>query len=189
MAVIDHESKSIQATICYVGCPGSGKLANLEFIDREANAEQSRMIVGQWQDHGRSMSHTTVRLTTEHGYNVELSLHGLHQTVEEHPALAGADAIVVVIDSSQSALEKNQAALATLRPLLSRGPVVVQFNKRDAEQVLTVDELTRTLALEGTPAVEACAKQGVGVFETLQLATKLALGTEQPTAPALAPDR
>jgi hypothetical protein len=48
-------------------------------------------------------------------------------------------------------------------------PVVVQYNKRDLEGVLEVAELARLLGIpRDVPAIEASAKFGRGVFDTLK---------------------
>jgi hypothetical protein len=172
LAQIDHENKSAHATICYVGCSGSGKLANLSHIDQAANPGGSRLVVGQWVDHARTMSHTTVHLETEHGYHVELSLHGLHQMPDEHPALVEADAIVVVVDCRASMLQKNAEAITWLRPFLERTRVVVQYNRRDDPTALDVEELAKKLDLAAFPSSDAVAREGSGVLETLKLAVR-----------------
>ncbi|MCC7385110.1 MAG: hypothetical protein IT384_24905 [Deltaproteobacteria bacterium] len=175
MAAVDHEAKRVYASLCYVGCSGSGKLANLRFIDARANPEQSRLSVDHWPEQGRIASHTSLVLENIHGYEVDLALHAIHTVPDEHPLMVEADVIVVVVDSTRERLEDNARAVASLRALLEKRPFVVQLNKREAPEAVSVAELTQHLGLDGAPIVEASARDGQGVMETLQLAAQLAL--------------
>ncbi len=52
---------------------------------------------------------------------------------------------------------------------------MVQYNKRDLPNVVSVEELRRELNPTGVPEFEACATTGEGVFETLKAIAKLIL--------------
>jgi len=54
-------------------------------------------------------------------------------------------------------------------------PYVLQLNKRDLPNALSVPELTKQLRKKGEPVLEAVAIQGTGVFETLKEVAKLVL--------------
>jgi pyruvate/2-oxoglutarate dehydrogenase complex dihydrolipoamide acyltransferase (E2) component len=54
-------------------------------------------------------------------------------------------------------------------------PLVLQYNKRDLADILSVDELNRLMNPHGWPAFEASALTGQGVFETLKGVSKLTL--------------
>jgi hypothetical protein len=89
--------------------------------------------------------------------------------------LKGVDGVVFVADSQVPAAEPNEESLANLRQNLEelgvdpRGvPLVLQYNKRDLRNILSVDELQKLLNPGGLPAFEAAAVHGVGVFETLK---------------------
>jgi signal recognition particle receptor subunit beta len=47
-------------------------------------------------------------------------------------------------------------------------PYVLQLNKRDLPNVLSVESLTKELRRKNEPVQEAVAFQGQGVFETLK---------------------
>jgi mutual gliding-motility protein MglA len=52
---------------------------------------------------------------------------------------------------------------------------VMQYNKRDLPSIATVEELRASLNRHGVPEHEACARTGVGVYETLKTVSKLLL--------------
>jgi mutual gliding-motility protein MglA len=58
---------------------------------------------------------------------------------------------------------------------LDKLPYVIQYNKRDLPNIVSVEELRREINLTGVPDFEACASTGEGVFETLKAVAKLIL--------------
>ena len=97
--------------------------------------------------------------------------------------LKGVDGIVFVADSQRPMLEPNRESLKNLRENLAEIgltlesiPRVFQYNKRDLQNILTLDEMNDTLNADRTVEVhEASATNGTGVFETLKAISKLTL--------------
>jgi mutual gliding-motility protein MglA len=97
--------------------------------------------------------------------------------------LKGVDGIVFVADSQRPLADANLESLQNLdenlRGLglsLTAVPTVLQYNKRDLKNILTLDELNAKLNPAGTfPFFEAVAVSGQGVFDTLKGITKLTL--------------
>ena len=54
-------------------------------------------------------------------------------------------------------------------------PYALQFNKRDLANVLSVEDMYRTLNYKREPTFEAVAPKGDGVFDTLKAVAKLIL--------------
>jgi mutual gliding-motility protein MglA len=54
-------------------------------------------------------------------------------------------------------------------------PYVLQLNKRDLPNILSVEELRKQLSVKSEPALEAVAVTGQGVFDTLKEVAKLVL--------------
>jgi hypothetical protein len=110
-------------------------------------------------------SSVAVRLETMQG---EVSIGGWTE------ALAKADGIVFVADSSPHARTANFKALAGVRERLEgRGrsagaiPVVMQWNKRDRADARPIAELETELNHLCFPSIEAASLRGTGVVETL----------------------
>ncbi len=94
--------------------------------------------------------------------------------------LKGADCVVFVADSQDAMMEANTDAMKNLRENLIANeldadniPLVIQYNKRDLPNAAPIADLNRVLNTRGVPFVEASAKNGQGVEETLKVATQL----------------
>jgi len=51
-------------------------------------------------------------------------------------------------------------------------PFVIQYNKRDMPDVISLEDLEQEINPEGYPYLEAIATKGVGVFDTLKTVAK-----------------
>ena len=58
---------------------------------------------------------------------------------------------------------------------LMKIPYVLQLNKRDLGNIISVPDLTAELQRKGEPVVEAVAATGQGVFDTLKAVAKQVL--------------
>jgi hypothetical protein len=103
------------------------------------------------------------------------------------------DGIVMVVDSQRERAQQNIESIYNLQANLrllgvdpAALPTVVQFNKRDLPNAVSVATLGAILGVpDSVPCIEAVAKQGIGVFETLKaiLRTTMALIPEPADAP------
>src|SRR6059058_2961337 len=96
--------------------------------------------------------------------------------------LKGADGVVFVADSQEERLDANFETMENLQEHLKEHnlnfatiPYVLQLNKRDLPNAMSVPELTKQLQKKGEPILEGVAIQGLGVFETLKELAKLVL--------------
>jgi hypothetical protein len=96
--------------------------------------------------------------------------------------LRDVDGIVFVADSSVVRSEENQASLKNMMDNLKEYnltlqdiPWVLQYNKRDISNMMTVERMESELNKMGVPAFEAVALEGKGVFATLKAITKMML--------------
>jgi len=96
--------------------------------------------------------------------------------------LKGADGVVFVADSQEERLDANFETLENLQEHLKEHnlnfatiPYVLQLNKRDLPNAMTVAALTKQIQKKGEPVLEAVAITGQGVFETLKEVAKLVL--------------
>jgi hypothetical protein len=96
--------------------------------------------------------------------------------------LKGADGVVFVADSQEERLDANFETLDNLQEHLKEHnlnfatiPYVLQLNKRDLPNAMSVEELTKQLQKKGEPVIEGVAIQGQGVFDTLKELAKMVL--------------
>jgi hypothetical protein len=96
--------------------------------------------------------------------------------------LQGADGVVFVADSQPEALDSNRESLQNLEEnmleqgiRLDRFPLVIQWNKRDLDKVLPLEQLRTVLNGRGVPEFETAATSGQGVLDALKMITRLVI--------------
>ena len=94
--------------------------------------------------------------------------------------LKGVDGIIFVADSQRDRAEANIESMHNLHENLaaygydlSQIPFAIQYNKRDMDNVQTVEELRAQINPDGVGDFEGVATEGVGVFDTLRAVSKL----------------
>ena len=92
-----------------------------------------------------------------------------------HRVLSGADGVVFVADAQKERSEANEESMEALaRSLASYGqqieetPLVLQYNKCELPNRMTLPELQRRLNPRCVPHFEATARTGHGVFDSLK---------------------
>ncbi|KAB8139603.1 GTPase domain-containing protein [Chloroflexia bacterium SDU3-3] len=91
--------------------------------------------------------------------------------------LENCDGVVIIIDSQKSRLKENILAITALRSYIKNAggnidniPVILQYNKRDLPNSLTLKELNRNFGFFGWKYIETIATEKLGllvVFETI----------------------
>ncbi|HEY8379739.1 MAG TPA: GTPase domain-containing protein, partial [Nannocystis sp.] len=96
--------------------------------------------------------------------------------------LKGVDGVCFVADSQDARFDANIESLENLRiNLQEQGydldklPYVMQYNKRDLPNAMSVEELSAALNPTRVPEFEAVAPTGQGVFDTLKALAKQVL--------------
>ena len=97
--------------------------------------------------------------------------------------LQGVDAIVFVADSQRSRQEANLISFKNLEYNLKGGynillkdiPLIYEYNKRDMNDLLTIDELNRDLNPWRLPYFETVAVKGAGVLDAFETISSLTI--------------
>ncbi|RII25195.1 MAG: GTP-binding protein [Geobacter sp.] len=180
MALVNHAKKEINAKIVYFGAAQAGKATNLSFIFKKLkpdfrgqfksmNVQECRMLFFDFLPSGQGkLGDYTVRF---HVYTVQGDV---PQDSTWKMVLKGVDGVIFVADASPARQAENQAAVDRLRNCL-RGhglsldelPLVVQSNKNDRVDALSLQELQQSLGLVGLSTMPASAASGEGVLECL----------------------
>jgi signal recognition particle receptor subunit beta len=186
MVLYNAATKELTAKIVYYGPGLSGKTTNLQLLhDRLDPHTVGKLVTLSTQtDRTIYFDLLPVELGEIKGYKIRFQL----ATVPGQTAfnetrkvvLRGADGIVFVVDSRWAMLPKNLESWQNLKDNLTgngasfeKTPVVVQYNKRDLADVLSVDAMQEALGLASYPFVEAVASAGRGITETFKLVSKL----------------
>lgn len=181
MPQLNLETREIALKIVYYGPARSGKTTNLQLIHHLLSPEsRGEMVTLDTQD-DRTLyfDFLPVEFGVEGGYKVRLKLFTvpgqvLHRSTRR-VVLAGADAVAFVADSQRSTASANAYSYRDLETNLRLNgldigeiPQVVQFNKRDLQDIKSLEEIREAWKGTGIPTVPASATQGVGVLETLE---------------------
>ena len=180
MADADPVAREVDCRVVYCGADGAGKTANLEYLHKALDPDTRGQLItpGRGADRAYFFDFLTVDLGMVRGWRVRLHLYALPATAgsrdDRGRILQGADAVVLVVDSSPERQDANREALGTLQgdlEALDRDGVPLatfQYNKRDLPDAVPVEALEERLNPSGVPHHEAVARRGDGVVETLE---------------------
>lgn len=184
MPMINYSAREINCKVVYYGPALCGKTTNLEVIHRRVAPESRGTLMSLATETDRTLffDFLPVDLGSVRGFTTRFHLYTVPGQVQYDASrrliLKGVDGIVFVADSAADRLEANVESLRNLEEnLRSYGydpqaiPLVLQYNKRDLLDALateTLDAALRTGWAAGAPTHEAVARDGTGVFETLQ---------------------
>ena len=189
MVFFNWATMQMAAKIVYYGPGLCGKTTNLSFIYAKTAPSSRGEMVSLETESDRTLFFDLlpIEVGTIGGFKTRLQLYTVPGQVFYNTTrklvLKGVDGVVFVADSQRPMREANRESFANLRTNLGELgldidgiPLVLQYNKRDLRNILTIDELQSDLNPDGTlPFFEASAINGVGVFETLKGITKITL--------------
>jgi len=188
MALVNHTSREINAKIVYYGPGLCGKTTNIHLIYHRIAPNQRGKLISLATETDRTLffDFLPVELGTIKNYKVRFHLYTVPGQVFYNATrklvLKGADGVIFVADSQRAMLEANLESLANLRDNfteqgvnLAEFPMVIQYNKRDLPDTLSVDELNSSLNARNVPFYEAVATTGDGVLKTFTAISKLVL--------------
>ena len=191
MVLFNYSTKEITAKVVYYGPGLCGKTSNLQFIydDLPQTINKGKMLsLATKTDRTLFFDFLPIDLGTIRGMRTRLQLYTVPGQVFYNTTrklvLKGADGVVFVADSQKTMLDANIESFRNLEQnlaehgmTLSEMPLVIQFNKRDLPEVLSIDELNAALNKRNAPIYEAVATTGIGVHETLKACTRLVLNS------------
>ena len=188
MSFINYSSREINCKIVYYGPGLCGKTTNLQYVYAKTNPDAKGKMISLATETERTLFFDFLPLSLGEirGFKTRFHLYTVPGQVfydaSRKLILKGVDGVVFVADSQIERMEANMESIENLRVNLAeqgydldRIPYVVQYNKRDLPNVVSVDELRRTLNPKGVPEFSAVAPTGVGVFDTLKSVAKLVL--------------
>jgi signal recognition particle receptor subunit beta len=188
MVLFNYATKEITAKVVYYGPGLCGKTTNLQFVyDSLPSNNKSKMLsLATKTDRTLFFDFLPLDLGKIRGMRTKLQLYTVPGQVYYNSTrqlvLKGADGIVFVADSQDFAVDANLESLQNLEDNLKRQgirireiPVVIQYNKRDLPNAMSVADLNREVNRLNAPAYESVATSGLGVEETLKGITQLVL--------------
>ena len=177
MSFINFAAREINCKIVYYGAGLGGKTTNLQFIYQKTAEQQKGKMISLATETERTLffDFLPLDLGSVRGFKTRIHLYTVPGQVfydaSRKLILRGVDGIVFVADSQQERMDANVEALDNLMDNLkehgydfNKIPYVLQLNKRDLPNVLSVDDLSKQLRRKNEPVIEAVAFQGPGVF-------------------------
>lgn len=189
MATFNFSTMQMTVKVVYYGPGLCGKTTNLQYIYNHTAPKSRGEMVSLETKSDRTLFFDLLPLEvgTIAGFKTKIQLYTVPGQVFYNTTrklvLKGVDGIVFVADSQRPMLPSNIESLANLETNLSElgismdaVPLVLQYNKRDLNDVCSLEELEGQLNQRGVPAVESSALTGQGVFETLRAISRHTLG-------------
>ncbi len=191
MAIINQATRELQVKIVYYGPAKCGKTTNLEQVHANVqNVQEKGKLVSLATSSDRTLffDFLPIEAMAIKGFKTKFQLYTVPGQViyntTRQLVLRGVDGIVFVADSQYDKMQENVESFAnleenlkSLRLNLSDIPFVIQYNKRDLPNVAPVDYIEFLLNNRDiqVPTFEASASASEGVFETLNMITRLLL--------------
>ncbi len=188
MVSINYAFREICCKIVYYGPGLSGKTTNLIYIHKKAPPKTKGELISLATDADRTLYFDFLPLDIGpvKGFSTKFQLYTVpgqvYYNATRKLVLRGVDGLVFVADSQVAKLEENIESMNNLVEnleeygyVLEELPMIMQYNKRDLEEVSTIEELEKALNPRGLPCYEAVAVTGEGVFDTLKGISKLVL--------------
>ena len=186
MAFVNAERTEITAKIVYYGPGLSGKTTCFHHIYRALPAANKGKLLSLATNIDRTIYFDFLPLKFENiqGYNLRIQLYTVPGQVRfnatRRMVLAEVDGIVFVADMQRPMFKDNQEAMKNLfdnlrevKLQLQEIPHVLQYNKEDLPELLSLEELNANLNLYKAPSFVTCALSGKGVLDALKGITKL----------------
>jgi mutual gliding-motility protein MglA len=185
MPHINYRDRELAFKIVYYGPGLSGKTTNLMYIHKALDKERKGeiLVLDTAEERTLFFDFFPLELGRIEGYAVRFNMYTVpgqvYYEASRRLILEGADGVVFVADSQISRLDENLESFRMLQDNLARFgvewdrfPLVLQYNKRDMGKVLELGTLESELNLNGLPIFEAVATAGVGVMETIRMASR-----------------
>src|SRR2546427_4995926 len=188
MTFINYAAREINCKIVYYGPGLGGKTTNIKYVYEKTNPTSKGKLISLATETDRTLffDFLPLDLGEIRGFRTRFHLYTVPGQVfydaSRKLILKGTDGVVFVADSQAARMDANLESLDNLQEHLKEHnlafasiPYVLQLNKRDLPNILSVAELRKQLNQKGEPALEAVAVTGHGVFETLRALAKMVL--------------
>jgi len=191
MAIINQATKELQVKIVYYGPAMGGKTTNLVKVHENIQTAQEKgklVSLATSSDRTLFFDFLPIEAVAIKGFKTKFQLYTVPGQViyntTRQLVLRGVDGIVFVADSQHEKMQENVESfsnlednLRTLKMNLADIPYVLQYNKRDLPTVAPAEYMEFLLNNRDVqvPSFTASASKCEGVFETLNMITRMLL--------------
>jgi len=188
MVAINYANREVSCKIVYYGPGLSGKTTNLQYIHGKVPGTTRGDLISLATDADRTLyfDFLPINIGSINGFTTRFQLYTVPGQVFYNATrklvLRGVDGLIFVADSQRDKADENIESLNNLIENLEEYdydvktlPLILQYNKRDLPDVMSMDELDKLLNQHNWPVFESVAHKGTGVFDTLKLIIKMIL--------------
>jgi len=192
VVLVNYADRKLTCKVVYYGTGESGKTSNLIYIYNTLDsAIRSEMTCLEGlNERTLFFDFLSINLGDVKGFNTTFSLYTSPGQMQYNAArkiiLNGVDGIIFVANSSRKERENNiqsyKNMIENLKEYnlnLNNIPIILQYNKRDLDDILSFEEMESDLNSAGHPSFEAVAIEGQGVFATLKAVSNSILANLQ----------
>jgi mutual gliding-motility protein MglA len=186
--VVNPLARELVFKIVYYGPGLGGKTTTLQHIHATSKPEHRGKMVSLATPVDRTLyfDFLPIRVPNVRGMGVRLQLFTVpgqvYYNATRKLVLTGADGVVMVLDSQRVRNDANLESFDNLREnlrehgrALAELPHVIQYNKRDIKDVVSIEELDQQYNPHGAPTFGTVATIGTGVYEALEGITRAVL--------------
>lgn len=177
---VDFGAKELTVKLVYYGPALSGKTTNLRAIHWLGTSSACGELMTLETKNDRTLFFDMLPITMDasSGLKVRIKLFTVPGQVMHDATrrlvLQAADGVAFIADSQRSETSANRESFLNLKRNLEdngmdpqRMPIIIQFNKRDLNDVRTDEELAAIASQSREPIFRAVATRGFGVMQTL----------------------
>ena len=188
MVQINFGQREVSCKVVFYGPGMSGKTTNLEVIHKKAPKDAVGEMVSIATETDRTLyfDFLPLDLGMVAGMRTKFQLYTvpgqIYYNATRKLVLQGVDGVIFVADSSPDKMAENLESLQNLRDNLAEMsltiedvPLVLQYNKRDLPNALSIADINAKLNPMGAPVFEGVAREGKGVFATLKEISRLVI--------------
>ena len=184
MALFNYTAKEITLKVVFYGPGFSGKTTSLQYLHTLLPVDTKGKLISMATEGDRTIffDFLPIEIGKIKDFNIRFQMYTVPGQVRYNATrrlvLKGADAIIFVADSQTEMNEQNIESLSNMKDNLAVNnlpldiPKVFQYNKRDMDNLMSVEELNKTLNKEGYPYFETVAAEGKGINESFERITK-----------------
>lgn len=188
MVQINFGQREVSCKVVFYGPGMSGKTTNLEIIHKKAPKDAVGEMVSIATETDRTLYFDFLPLDLGQvaGMRTKFQLYTvpgqIYYNATRKLVLQGVDGVIFVADSNPDKMAENLESFQNLKDNFAEMgltvddiPVVLQYNKRDLPNALSVADLNAQMNPNNYPTYEACARDGKGVFATLKEISRLVI--------------
>jgi len=181
MVLIDFKRRLLNCKIVYYGPGLSGKTTNVESVHKGVPDERKEKLISIKTEGDRTLffDFFPLSLGKIKGLEAKFGIYTVpgqvYYNATRRQVLKGVDGMVFVADSDPAQMDENIESfqnlvenLKTYNLDIQEMPLVLQYNKRDLPEIMSVEDMDASLNYLELPTFEAVALTGEGVFPTLK---------------------